>query len=112
MDAPQYAHAEVPSGSICYWTYYYTHHSYMHTPQYIHIDVTSYYLFPCMFYDIHHILHQKTHVLYQIPLSIINVVGYGVLRIHESNALFPITRHQFRMMSNKYILQLFFEDLN
>jgi len=32
--------------------------------------------------------------------------------IHESNAPFPVTRHQFRMMCNKDILQLSFEDLN
>jgi len=84
----------------------------MHTPQYIHIDVTSYYLCPCMFYDVHHILYQKTHVLYQISLSITNVADYGVLTIHESNALIPARIHQFRMMCNKDILQLFFEDLN
>jgi hypothetical protein len=41
-----------------------------------------------------------------------NVVDYLVLTIHESNAPFPVTRHQFRMMCDKDILQLFFEDLN
>jgi len=84
----------------------------MHTPQYIHIDVTSYDLRACMFYDIHHILYQKTHVVYQISLSITNVVDCGVLTIHESNAPFPVTRHQYRMMCNKGILQLYSEDLN
>jgi len=44
-------------------------------------------------------------------LSITNVVDYGVLTIHESNAPFSVTRHQFRMC-NKDILQLSFEDLN
>jgi hypothetical protein len=65
-----------------------------------------------MFYDTHHILYQKTRVLYQIPLSTTNVVDYGVLAIHESNAPIPVTRHRFRMMCNNDILQLFFEDLN
>jgi len=37
---------------------------------------------------------------------------YFVLTTHESNAPFPVTRHQFRMMCNTDILQLFFEDLN
>jgi len=49
---------------------------------------------------------------YQIPLSIRNGVHYGVLTIHESNAPFPVTRQQFRMMCDKDILQLFFENLN
>jgi hypothetical protein len=35
-----------------------------------------------------------------------------VLTVHGSNAPFPVTRHQFRMMCDKDILQLFFEDLN
>jgi hypothetical protein len=30
----------------------------------------------------------------------------------QSNAAFLVTRHQFRMMCDKDILQLFFEDLN
>jgi len=65
-----------------------------------------------MFYDTHHMLYQKTRVLHQIPLSTINVVDYGVLTIHETNAPFPVTRHLFKMMCDKDILQLFFEDLN
>jgi len=65
-----------------------------------------------MFYDTHHISYQKTRVLHQIPLSATNVVDYGVLTVHETNAPFPGTRHQFRMMCDKDILQLFFEDLN
>ena len=65
-----------------------------------------------MFYDTHHLSYQKTRVLYQIPLSTTNVVDYGVLTVPETNAPFPVTRHQFRMMSDKDILQLLFEDLN
>ena len=65
-----------------------------------------------MFYDTHHISYQKTHILYQIPLSTTNVVDYGVLTVHETNIPFPVTRHQFRMMCDKDILQLCFEDLN
>ena len=65
-----------------------------------------------MFYDTHHISYQKTHILYQIPLSTTNVVYYGVLTVHETNAPFPATRHQFRMMCDKEILHLSFEDLN
>ena len=65
-----------------------------------------------MFYDTHHISYQKTRTLYQIPLSTTNVVDYGVLTVHETNAPFPVTRHQFRMMCDKEILQHFFEDLN
>ena len=64
-----------------------------------------------MFYDTHHTYH-KTRILYQIPLSTTNVVDYGVLTVHETNAPFPVTRHQFRMMCDKEILLLFFEDLN
>jgi len=45
-------------------------------------------------------------------LSTKNVVGYWVLTIHEWNAPFPVTRHQFRMMCDKDILQLYFEYLN
>jgi len=45
-------------------------------------------------------------------LSISNVDHYGMCTIHESNASFPVTRHQYRMMCNKDILQLSFEDLN
>jgi hypothetical protein len=41
-----------------------------------------------------------------------NAVDCGVLTVHESNAPFPITRHHFRMMCDKDILQFFFEDLN
>jgi hypothetical protein len=59
----------------------------------------------------HHILYQKTPVLYQIPLSTTNAVHYGLLKIHKSNAPFPVTRHQFRIMCNKDILKLLFEDL-
>ena len=65
-----------------------------------------------MFYDTHLISHQKTRILYQIPLSTTNVVDCGVLKLHATNAPFPVTRHQFRMMCDKEILQLFFEDLN
>jgi len=65
-----------------------------------------------MFYDTHHILYHKTRVLYQIPLSTTNAVHYGVLPVHQPNATFPVTRHQFRMMCDKHILQLLFEDLN
>jgi hypothetical protein len=65
-----------------------------------------------MFYDMHHILYQKTRVLHQIPLGTTNVVDYGVLTIHESNAPFPVTRHQFRIMYDKDMLQVLFEDLN
>jgi hypothetical protein len=49
---------------------------------------------------------------YQTQLSTTNAVDYGVLAIHESNTPLPVTRHQFRMMCDKEILQLFFEDLN
>jgi len=35
-----------------------------------------------------------------------------MLTIHESNAPLPVTRHQFRMICGKDILQLLFEDLN
>ena len=45
-------------------------------------------------------------------LSIMNLVDYGVLTTHESNAPFPVTRHQYRMTCDKDILQLSFEDLN
>jgi hypothetical protein len=45
-------------------------------------------------------------------LSFSNVDDYGIRTTHESNAPFPVTRHQYRMMCNKDILQLFFEDLN
>jgi len=56
--------------------------------------------------------YQKTRILYQNPLSTTNVVDYGVLTVHETNAPFPVTRHQFRMMCDKDILHLFFADLN
>jgi len=39
MDAPQYVHADVTSGSFCYWMSYYTHHSDMDAPHYVHTDV-------------------------------------------------------------------------
>ena len=58
------------------------------------------------------VLHQKTCVPYQIPLSTTNVADYGLLTTHVSNAPFPVTRHQYRMMCDKDILQLSFEDLN
>jgi len=45
-------------------------------------------------------------------LSISNVDDYGMWTIHGSNAPFPVTRHQYRMMCNKDILQLSCEDLN
>ena len=45
-------------------------------------------------------------------LSIPNVADYGMFTTHESNAPFPVTRHQYRMMCSKDILQLSFEDLN
>ena len=44
---------------------------------------------------------------YQITLSTTNAVYHGVLTVHESNAPFPLTRHQFRMMYDRDILQLF-----
>jgi hypothetical protein len=53
-----------------------------------------------------------THVLDKIPLSNKNVVYCVMLTIHESSAPLPVTRHQFRMMCDKDILQLFFEDRN
>jgi len=40
-----------------------------------------------------------------------HVVLYGVLTIHESNTPFPVTRHQYKMMCNKDILQPLFEDI-
>jgi hypothetical protein len=50
---------------------------------------------------------------YQIPLNTTNAIDYCVmLTIHESNVPLPDTRHQFRMMCDKNILQLFFKDLN
>jgi hypothetical protein len=58
------------------------------------------------------VLYHKSCVLYQIPLSSTNVVDYGVLTIHEFNTPFPVTRQYFRMMCDKDILQLFFEDSN
>ena len=45
-------------------------------------------------------------------LSLSNVDDHGMRTVHESNAPFPVTRHQFRMMCNKDILQLSSEDLN
>ena len=62
--------------------------------------------------DTHHILYQKTRVLYQIPLSTTNTVYCGVLTIHAPNAPFPVTIHHIRMMCDKDILQLFCEDIN
>jgi len=35
-----------------------------------------------------------------------------MLAIHESNAPFPVKRHEFRMMFDKDILQFFFDDMN
>ena len=84
----------------------------MDAPHYVHTDVISHYLCPSMFYDTHPILYQTTCVLYQIPLITTNAVDYGVLTLHESNATFPLTRHQFIMLCDKDILQLFFQDLN
>jgi len=49
---------------------------------------------------------------YQIQLNTKNVVDFGVSTTHESNAPFPVTRHKFRMICDRDILQLFFEDLN
>jgi len=57
-------------------------------------------------------LYHKTCVLYQISLSTIHVVYYGMLTIQESNTQFPVTKQYFRMMRDKDILQLFFESLN
>ena len=45
-------------------------------------------------------------------LSTSNAVDYGIWTTHESNAAFPVTRHQYRMICDKDILQLSFEDLN
>ena len=45
-------------------------------------------------------------------LSIPNVDDYGIRTTHDSNAPLPVTRHQYRMTSDKDILQLSFEDLN
>jgi len=45
-------------------------------------------------------------------LRISNVDGYVMRAIYGSNAPLPVTRHQFRMMCNKDILQLSSEDLN
>ena len=39
-------------------------------------------------------------------LSITNVDDYGIRTTHDSNAPFPVTRHQYRMTCNKDILQL------
>ena len=64
-----------------------------------------------MLYDTHHIIYQNTCVLYQIPLSTTNAADCGVLTIREPNAPFPVTIHQFRMMHDKDILQLFCEDI-
>jgi hypothetical protein len=58
------------------------------------------------------ILYHEKRVVYQIPLSTTHAVYYGVLKIHETNTPFPVTRHQFRMMVDKDVLQHFFEDLN
>ena len=44
-------------------------------------------------------------------LSTSNAADYGMWTTHVSNAPFPVTRHQYRMMCNKDILQLSFEDL-
>ena len=41
MDVHEYIHADVPSGHICNWMFYYTHHSYMDAHQYVHVDVHS-----------------------------------------------------------------------
>jgi hypothetical protein len=49
---------------------------------------------------------------YQIPLSTTNAVYYGMLTVRQSNAPFPVTTQQFRIVCDKDILQLFFEDLN
>jgi hypothetical protein len=57
-------------------------------------------------------MYQKTCALYQTALSTTNSVHYGILTIHESNAPLPVTRHQFRIMCDKDILQLLFEDVN
>jgi len=35
-----------------------------------------------------------------------------VLKIHETNAAFPVTRYHFKMMCDTDILQLLFDDLN
>ena len=45
-------------------------------------------------------------------LSKTNVDDYGIRTTQVSNAPFTVTRHQYRMMCNKDILQLSFEDLN
>ena len=45
-------------------------------------------------------------------LSITNVDDYGMWTTHVSNAPFPVTRHQYRMMCNKNILQLSYKDIN
>ena len=58
------------------------------------------------------ILYHKTRVLYQNPLSTTHVFYYAVLTIHESSSPFPVTRHYFRKMCDKDILQLSFEGLN
>ena len=45
-------------------------------------------------------------------LSITNVAEYGMSKIYELNAPFPVIRRQYRMTCNKDILHLSFEDLN
>ena len=91
MDTPQYVHAAVPSGSFCYWMFYYTHHRNMDAPQYLHIKVTSHYPCPWTFYDTHHTLHHNTCVLYQIPLSTTNAVHYAV---NNTSIKCPISCHK------------------
>jgi len=57
------------------------------------------------------VFHLKIRDLYQFPFSTTNVVDYGVNNTWIK-CRFPATRHYFRMMCDKDILQLFFEDLN
>jgi hypothetical protein len=61
--------------------------------------------------DTHHILYQKTRVLYQIPIHTTNAVYYGVLPIHAPNTPFPVTTHHIRICDTD-ISQLFCEDIN
>jgi len=38
MDVPHYVNDDVRSGSLFYWTFYYTHRTDMDAPQYVHVD--------------------------------------------------------------------------
>jgi hypothetical protein len=109
MDAPQYVHVDVTSGSAVSRMSYYTHHSSMDVPLYVQLDVSSENSVCQMSYYTH---HSNTDVPQHVSPFKNKKAGYFIISIKEEKHYQISVRnqlHKYYITTVVFFIKFYYE---